>query len=154
MAFGEVEAAIDSSHVEMLGLLLGNDMEDELWNTTLGIVTQKADVAEFNLPSKLMNYMAHGRPVLACVRAESETARFVRESGGGWVVDCRELPRLPEMLERILGDPTELQRRATAAHRFAGATFDPHRAAERLEEVLRDVVESKRHDPARPTVAA
>ena len=47
---------------------------------------------EFNLPSKLMNYMSFGVPVIASVDAGSETARIVRESGAGWVTD----PARPE----------------------------------------------------------
>ena len=45
-------------------------------------MSQRADVQEFNLPSKLMRgYMAYGIPVIASVNPASETARIVPRVG-------------------------------------------------------------------------
>lgn len=143
VAAREVDRAITSDRVKMLGLLLSQDMEDELEATTVGMVTQRADVAEFNLPSKLMNYMAHALPVIAVVNPGSETARIVRETGAGWIVDSSRLHNeLPQAIEHVLADPRELTRRGKAAHAAAVRHFAPERIAEQYEEVLADLVPS------------
>jgi colanic acid biosynthesis glycosyl transferase WcaI len=128
----------------MAGLLQGAAMEHELAATSLGVVTQRPDVAEFNLPSKLMNYMAHGLPVLAIVRPDSETARLVSEAGAGVVVDAARLEQVPDALERLLGDPADLERMGQAAHRYAEERFSPDRVAERWEAVLESAVRRRR----------
>ena len=47
-----VSAEIRSERVKMLGLLMGEAIDQELATASLGVVTQRSDVAEFNLPSK------------------------------------------------------------------------------------------------------
>jgi colanic acid biosynthesis glycosyl transferase WcaI len=136
VARADVERAIRSDRVQMLGLLLGDAMEEELASATLGIVTQRSGISEFNLPSKLMNYMAHSLPVLAVVAPGSETARIVRDSGAGWVADAGALDDLPETLRRILGDREELAARGRTALAFAHEHFTPERVAERFEREL------------------
>ncbi|MBE2314502.1 glycosyltransferase family 4 protein [Solirubrobacter sp. CPCC 204708] len=121
---------------ELLGLLLGQAMEAELRATTLGVVTQRADITEFNLPSKLMNYMAHGLPVLAVVNERSECARIVRESGAGWVVDAGRMGELDSVLPRILRHASELAVRGRRAHAYAAEHFSPERVVEKYERDL------------------
>ena len=40
-------------------------------------MSQWHDGSEFNIPSKLMNFMAYGIPVLAAVNPDGEVARIV-----------------------------------------------------------------------------
>lgn len=136
VARAEVEAEICDNRVRLLGLLLGQAMEDELATATLGLVTQRPGVQEFNLPSKLMNYMAHGVPVLAVVNPASETARIVEVSEAGWVLDSSRLDRLPAVLAQILDDERALRRCGVNAHRTALREFAPDRIAEQYEKIL------------------
>ena len=150
VAAHEVASAITSDRVKMFGLLLSQAMEDELKGTTVGVVTQRPDVAEFNLPSKLMNYMAHALPVIAVVNPGSETARIVKETDAGWVVDSSHLHReLPQTIEQVLADPRELIRRGKAAHAAAVRHFAPERIAEQYEEVLASIDRSA-DEPGQP----
>jgi colanic acid biosynthesis glycosyl transferase WcaI len=135
-ALDDVRAAIRGRRVELLGLLHGEAMERELRSATLGIVTQRSDITEFNLPSKLMNYMAHGLPVIAAVDPTSECAHIVRASGAGWVVDSAELERVPDLVRRVLADPAALIARGRAAHAFAAQHFTPERVVEGFERDL------------------
>ena len=73
----EVAAEIRSTRVQMPGLLL-DELEGEMQRATIGLVPQRPDVDEFNLPSKLMNLMSRGVPVLASVNPQSEIARIVQ----------------------------------------------------------------------------
>ena len=120
----------------MLGLLMGEAIDQELATASLGIVTQRSDVAEFNLPSKLMHYMASSLPVLAVVHPDSECARIVRETGAGWVVDARRLDEVPGVIRAVLDDPEALRDRGRAAHEAAARHFDPRQVAARFEREL------------------
>lgn len=131
-----VAGTIRSERVRMLGVLLATAMEDELANAQLGLVTQRAGIPEFNLPSKLMNYMAHGVPVLAIVEPGSETARIVRDSGGGWVVDAAQPRAVAAGLAAAITDTGQLALRGQAALQFAARHFDPRTIAAAHERVL------------------
>ena len=115
-------------------------LESELERATIGLVPQRPDVDEFNLPSKLMNLMSRGVPVLASVSPSSEIARIVRESGAGWVVDAADPDAFPNALQEILPDGEELERRGARGLEFARRNFAPNAVARRFEEVLYDVV--------------
>jgi colanic acid biosynthesis glycosyl transferase WcaI len=135
----EVAAEVRSERVEMPGLLL-EGLEPELEQATIGLVPQRPDVDEFNLPSKLMNLMSRGIPILASVSPRSEIARIVRESGAGWVVDAGDPDAFPRALTEILGDREELDRRGAAGLEFARRNFGPDAVAARFESVLHEVV--------------
>lgn len=136
-AANSVRAAIRTSRVEMRGLVDDAELERELSRATVGLVTQRADVTEFNVPSRLMTLMARGIPVVASARSGSEVARIVECSGGGWVTS---LTGLDGMLQKALASPAELRRRGEAARRYADRWFDPAATCVRFEELLVGVV--------------
>jgi colanic acid biosynthesis glycosyl transferase WcaI len=131
----EAATEICSTRVEMPGLLR-EELELEIARATIGLVPQRPDVDEFNLPSKLMNLMARGVPVLASVNPHSEIARIVRESGAGWVVDAADPERFPQALPSILADQPERARRGAAGLEFARRNFSPEVVASRFEDLL------------------
>ena len=96
VAADDVRRRVKSKRVTMPGLVDDRRLEAELRRADVALVSQSHDGAEFNVPSKLMNYMAYGLPVLAVVRPGSEVARLIEESGAGWVVDSSRPERFPE----------------------------------------------------------
>jgi colanic acid biosynthesis glycosyl transferase WcaI len=133
-----VAAELRSKRVEMSGLLL-EALEAEVERAAIGLVPQRPDVDEFNLPSKLMNLMSHGVPVLASVNPHSEVARIVRESGAGWVVDAADPDGFPRAVHGILADRAELERRGAAGLDYARRNFSPEVVATQFEDVLHAV---------------
>jgi colanic acid biosynthesis glycosyl transferase WcaI len=125
VAADEVRAEIRSDRVEMPGLVDDERLEHELRSASLGLVSQAYDGTEFNLPSKLMNYMAYGLPVIAAVNPASEAARLVREARAGWVTDSSEPGSLPATIVQALSDPAALGARGRAAREYALAHFSP-----------------------------
>ena len=71
----------------MFGVVDDERLEQEFAAPDIGFVSQRYEGSEFNIPSKLMNFMAYGLPILAAVNPAGEVARLVSESGAGWVVD-------------------------------------------------------------------
>jgi colanic acid biosynthesis glycosyl transferase WcaI len=136
VAAEEVRARVHCDRVHMPGVLYGEQLEPELQAASIGLVSQRADVQEFNLPSKLMNYMAYGIPVIASVRPESETARIVQESGGGWVTDARAPAEFAAITAAKLRDRDELKAAGRAGFAYARENFRPEAVAARFEQVL------------------
>ena len=80
-AGAEVRAAIRSERVRVTGLLASEPLERELCRAAVAVVSQRYEGVDFNVPSKLMNFMAYGIPTVASVGADSEVARIISTSG-------------------------------------------------------------------------
>jgi glycosyltransferase involved in cell wall biosynthesis len=69
------------------------------------IVNQRGSVREMSLPSKLASYFASGRPVVAAVAPDGETARELAASGGGIVAAPDDPEALLAAIQRVDREP-------------------------------------------------
>ncbi len=148
VAAEDVRVEVRSERVAMPGLVSDERLERELTGADIGLVTQQYDGGEFNIPSKLMNFMAYGLPVLAVVNPSGEVARLVREAGGGWVVDSSDPGAFPREVARLLEAPDEVRQRARAARAYAEQHFERPAFARRFERTLQEVVAVGHGGPA------
>jgi colanic acid biosynthesis glycosyl transferase WcaI len=88
------------------------------------------------VPSKLVDYMAVGRPVV--LSAAGEAARLVRSSGGGIVVAPEQPAALAASLMQLANEPGRLKEMGERGRAFARGRLRSVQA-ERLEQVLLDV---------------
>ncbi len=88
----------------------------------LGFATPYPQEVQGCFPSKLVDYLAAGRPILAVVPEGSFVARFVRERGCGLVVTSRDPAAICAALEELCR-PARRAELAVAALR-AAATLD------------------------------
>jgi len=135
-----VRSAIRTDRVRVTGVLDSDALERELRRAAVAVVSQGYEGVEFNVPSKLMNFMGYGIPVVASVRLGSEVARIIDRSGGGWVTDSTHPDRSAARIAAVLRDPEARTARGLKALEHARANFSPELAAERFESMLRDVV--------------
>ncbi|HEX8123192.1 MAG TPA: glycosyltransferase family 4 protein [Solirubrobacteraceae bacterium] len=148
MAADEVRAEIRSDRVRMLGVVDDDELERQLQESSIAFVSQSYEGAEFNIPSKIMNFMAYGLPVLAAVNPAGEVAKIVEEAGAGWVVDSSRPETFPQKLADLLRDPDEVERRGRASYEYAQRHFTQGGFAERFEESLERVVADASAGPA------
>jgi colanic acid biosynthesis glycosyl transferase WcaI len=128
----------------MPGLVDTDELETLLDRASLGLVSQRDDIEEFNLPSKLMNFMGKGVPVLASVRPGSEVAELVEQAGAGWVVPTGDEQAFAAAIDEALADPRELARRGAAGHAFAHREFTPTACSERFVALMEKALASVR----------
>jgi colanic acid biosynthesis glycosyl transferase WcaI len=64
----------------------------------LGIIPLKPGAARIAVPSKTWNYLAVGRPVVACVEEDSPLADAIRESKSGSIVPPSDPQRLAQVI--------------------------------------------------------
>ena len=140
IAAARVRAAIQTDRVELTGVLDRTRLEHYLRTASVAIVSQHYDGSDFNVPSKLMNFMAYGLPTLAAVRPDSEVAKIVTESGGGWVTAGEDPSEFSNTLVGVLGDSEDRGRRGENALAFARSNFTPEAVAAKFEVLLRDVL--------------
>jgi colanic acid biosynthesis glycosyl transferase WcaI len=139
VAADEARAELRSGRTEMVGVLDDDALEAELQQADVAVVTQRYEGGEFNIPSKLMNFMAYGLPVLAAVNPGGEVARIVREAGAGWVVDSSDPESLPREVARLRDAPGEISERAEASRAFASEHFSQAAFARHFDTLLRQL---------------
>jgi colanic acid biosynthesis glycosyl transferase WcaI len=144
VAADEVRAAIGSDRVQVTGVLDRPQLEELLRTAAVAVVSQQYEGLDFNVPSKLMNFMGYGLPTVAAVRPDSEVARIVESSDGGWVTSGSDPHELARVLVGALTDREERTRRGERALAFAKDNFAPESIAEKFERVLREVVAERR----------
>jgi colanic acid biosynthesis glycosyl transferase WcaI len=83
-------AELDLDNVRFLPLLDERDFRGLLAASNVCLVTQQRSVSEIAFPSKIVTYLAAGRPIVASVNLECEVARITRESGAGGVVEAED----------------------------------------------------------------
>jgi colanic acid biosynthesis glycosyl transferase WcaI len=139
VAADDAQAEIRSDRVEFLGLVSDERLEEELRSATLALVSQSYTGAEFNLPSKLMNFMAYGLPIVAAVHPDGETARLVEKAGAGWVADSSDPDLFPRTVIAALDDRDDLRAKASAARGYAEENFSTDAFAGAFDRLLRRV---------------
>ena len=84
----------------------------------VGLVTLKRGKGRTSVPSKVLGYMAAGRPVLASVDFDCDTALWVENSGGGWVTPAEDATALADALVRAANNRSESDRRGASGRAF------------------------------------
>jgi colanic acid biosynthesis glycosyl transferase WcaI len=146
VAAADVEAEIRSDRVEYLGLVSDERLEQELRSATLALVSQSHEGAEFNLPSKLMNFMAYGLPIVAAVNPGGETARLVEKAEAGWIADSSVADLFPQTVISAIADADDLQRKAQAARAYAEKSFSREAFAGSFDRLLKRVAATGTED--------
>jgi colanic acid biosynthesis glycosyl transferase WcaI len=139
VAADEARAEIRSDRTQMLGMVDDSSLDEELGNADVAFVSQRYEGSEFNIPSKLMNFMAYELPILAAVNPAGEVAKIVEESGAGWVVDSSDADAFPRELARLAQAKGEIADRAAKARAYADMHFTQAGFAERFERTLRSL---------------
>lgn len=147
-----VIAGSGSAKDSLKKLAEGND-RIEFWDVPQGEVpaTQhKADVmvlpvrkgfASSSIPSKLPAYMFSAKPVLCAVDTDSDTARCVKESGGGWIVGPEDPVALAAQMRHCENVAAEkLRKMGKLNFEYALENFSRDKGVAKLSGLVRDIL--------------
>lgn len=104
------------------------------------LVNQRGSVKDMSLPSKLTSYLVAGRPVVSAVEPTSETAREVRASGGGLVVDPDDPGVLLGALRTLSDDAALRAKLGRSGREWAAASLSRSAILDGYEQLLASVV--------------
>ena len=121
-------------NVRFLPLLNQEDFRGLLAASGICLVTQQNHVSEIAFPSKIVTYLAAGRPIIASVNRDCEVARVVRESGAGRVVDAEEPEALALALQEMRDE--NLSEYGENARQYASMRWSSMRVLGHMEQSL------------------
>lgn len=109
------------------------------------LLNQLRTVKDTVIPSKLLTYMAAGRPVIAAVNAGSQAAEIIREAGGGTMVAPEDAAALAHGVRGCAAQTRELLASWGARNRaYAEAHFDQRKILAEHEAFLLKAVGTRR----------
>jgi glycosyltransferase involved in cell wall biosynthesis len=116
-------------------------LPDVLATADVLLVVLESDASRYSVPSKVLNYLCVGRPVVAALPADNAVAQMLRDSGAGVVVPSAD--GVAQEVRRLLADPEERAARGAAARAYAEEVFDVTSVGDRFERVLTRASETR-----------
>jgi len=110
------------------------------------LLNQRADVVDMVIPSKLLTYMAAGRPIVAAVHPDSETAKYIRRADCGLVVSPEEPGLLADAIRQVYAKPDLAIRFGRSARAFAEEHFARERVLQQYNDFFRRLEAGLRSD--------
>jgi colanic acid biosynthesis glycosyl transferase WcaI len=130
----EQEAA-NLENVRLLPLLPDAAYREMLADCDVAVIPQLAGGGRAFFPSKLLNPLAFGRPILSVADTDSELARVVAEGEFGCNVPPDGAHALAETMERLAANPDQLAAWGKAGREWV-AQFEQNRVLEGFSQSL------------------
>ncbi len=127
--------AYPDARVQLLASVAPTEVAASLSSADVHLVSLSSGWQGLIVPSKLQGAFAVGRPVIFIGSAENETAAWIHESGGGWVVAENDVDALLRAVAEA-ADPSERSRRGRRGQEYARAHFDATRNKARVADLM------------------
>jgi colanic acid biosynthesis glycosyl transferase WcaI len=134
----EAEAA-DVPGLTLLDYQPYEQLPDMLASADVLLVVLESNASRYSVPSKVLNYLCAGRPVLALLPPDNAVAQMVEAAEAGLVVAPGDAAAASAALSSLLASPVARAAMGTAARRYAERTFDVAAVGERFESLLSDI---------------
>jgi len=102
------------------------------------LVLLEPEAGKFSAPSKVLSYLAAGRPVVGAIPSDNLAARTIIGAGAGTVVPPGDHRAFARTVYEMLDNPQRLSRMGSEARRYAERTFAIGPIAEQFEVILQD----------------
>ena len=106
----------------------------------VGLVIQKKNVLDFNMPSKIQVLLASGRAVIGSVASTGTAASALRKSGGGIIVPPEDAGALADAIVNLYNDPSLAVRLGRQGRIYAEQTYAFELALDRYEQLFVSVL--------------
>ena len=107
----------------------------------LGLVLQRKNVVNFNMPSKIPVLMASGRAILASVPPDGTAASAIRESGGGILIPPEDPGALTAAIVEMYIDSDKVQKLGEKGRKYAEENYTFEKSLDRYEKLFASLQE-------------
>jgi colanic acid biosynthesis glycosyl transferase WcaI len=111
-------------------------LSDMLAAADVLVAVLEDDASIFSAPSKVLTYLAAGRPILAALPIDNPSARAIEAARAGTVVDPGDPHALASAARALLADTDRMTSLGQAARSYAQANFEIGPIADRFEAAL------------------
>ncbi len=110
------------------------DVPSVLGSADVLVALLTADASAFSVPSKILGYLAAGRPVLALMPLDNYSAEIVKDAGAGIVVHPADHREAINEVKALLQSSQKSKQLGENARNYAESEFNIATIADRFEE--------------------
>jgi colanic acid biosynthesis glycosyl transferase WcaI len=132
------------ANIRLLPLQPAQELAEMYSAADILLLNQKAAVKDAVIPSKLLTYMAAGRPVLAAANEKSEAARQIRNAQCGVQISAEDPVALVEAVSWLRQDAALRQRLGANGRIYAIRNFTKQKVLHEYDELFRRVAGERR----------
>ena len=103
-----------------------------------------AEAASFSVPSKILSYLAAGKPIVAAIAHDNDAARIVEAAEAGFVVSPSDNSTFVAQVLALSADPARRREMGDKGRAFAERNFAIDGVADRFEAVFAEAVARRR----------
>jgi len=111
-------------------------LPDMLGTADVLVAILEKDASRYSVPSKVLNYLCAGRPVLALLPSDNAVAEIVRSAEAGIVVPPGGELKACEALDQLLSDEELRTTMAANGRDYATRVFDVEKIGDSFERVV------------------
>ena len=145
-ALEQAKADEKLDNLVLLGLQPFERLAETLATADVLAAVIERDAGIFSVPSKVLNYLCAGRPVLLAAPHENLAARIVGAEGCGLTVEPEDRDGWLAAADALLGDEARRTVAGDAARRYAERHFVLAAVADRFEAVLAAATASRKNE--------
>jgi colanic acid biosynthesis glycosyl transferase WcaI len=146
---GAERAALETQVVDLPGVAVQDLRPAERLRAVLAaadlhVIPQRREAADLVLPSKLLNILAVGRPVVVTAEPGTELAEVVTAAGAGLVVPPDDPAALAAAVRELASDPVRCRAMGVAGRYWVEHHLGGHAVLGRVERDLRGLIRAFR----------
>jgi colanic acid biosynthesis glycosyl transferase WcaI len=139
-----VAEELDADKVSFLDYQPRELLPQSLSSADVHFVGLGRGLSGYVVPSRVYGILAAGRPIIASVDEDSETARLVRDSGAGVVIPPGRADLLAEQIRRAAAGDYDLAEMGRHGREWVKAEGGRERAVERYRALLDELIVRRR----------
>lgn len=134
-------------NVRFLGRRPRGELPNLLGQADALVLHLKSDpMSVLSIPSKTIDYLACGKPLLAAI--DGETAQLIKDNGCGLATPAEDAAALADAIVALADDPNQAAAMGRAALKTHHTLFNRERQIDRFDEVLREVANQPKEESA------
>lgn len=122
-----------------------SELPDMLASADVLVGILEPEASRYSVPSKVLNYLCAGRPVLGVLPSDNAIASMVRTADAGIISAPGDYAAAANGMVKLLGDEKLRRTLGTNGRRYAERTFDIEAIADGFERVLSDARNPQDH---------
>lgn len=106
----------------------------------ISVVTLLPSLGYSSIPSKVLGYMAAGRPIVALADPDCDTAKLIEGAKCGYILPPGDPARFAEFLREVSHNVAELRLRGINGKKYVGAEFQKNKLIQDISEFLDEII--------------
>jgi len=129
-------------NVKLLPLQPFDKMNNVLNSADIFLAMLNSDAGNYSVPSKILNYLCAGKPIIFSAPKNNLAAKIVEESGAGGVFDPDNFDDLNKYIDKLYNDNETRDLLSKNARNYAEKNFQIKHISAKFENIINKIVQN------------